>query len=72
VKTYHIFLITNNGHSTKAIDVEGISLARMGSEIKRIVSKHAIPLTSTLHIVDEDTRQVYFRNVLSSVQSILL
>ena len=70
MQTFRIALITKTDDCTRMIDVQGVPLSAMKATIQRMVRENHIPASATIHVEIEQTREVYFRNLLSSVPSL--
>lgn len=69
--TYRVCLIwtqaDGNGSCTATVERERVQMHEMKASILDLMAKHNVPVTGTVHVEQEDPRQVYFRNLLSSL-----
>jgi len=69
--TYRIALIFDMKGSQTSIDVEGVPMAQMKTVIRQMIANNSVPRGATLHVEQENPRKLYFRNLLSSVPSLI-
>jgi hypothetical protein len=70
METYRIALIWETSDSKITVDAEGVPMAQMKQTIIGMVERNNVPVTATIHVVNEQTNKVYFRNLLSSLSFI--